>query len=363
MKNKLQQLIINKIEKDYKDDIALLVKYNCQSDDQNLNLYFIPKNEKALNLSTQWILDGIGYDLFPIPWDRLLKVAAMDSPQAYLFNEAEILYVGDQDAETRFYQLKDGLNQILTGNYNEILINKSYEYLNETYIYLFNMENVCQDLLDVRMEASKLLKQVANILAFVNQSYYKGGNGSPVSIIAESLSLSVQPQDYSNLVHQILETNQVSTLIQAAKSLLLNTRSLLNEKRAKMAEKESYDLMFTGYYEELVKYLRPLHNAIKEDNTYKQFEIASYIHEEVAQFLTKAENGIWYDDRSVYSEYSQVYMDLFNHDLLELIANKDHTGLGLALEKFKKDFTAFLSDKQVTLMSYESFEDFKRDFE
>ena len=187
MKKQLIDIIIKKIEKEYKNDIELLVRYDIKSksveNNPGLNLYFIPKTEKANQLSFQFIIDGIGYDLFPMKWDRLLKVAAMDSPQAYLFKEAEILYVGDEEAFFRFNQLKEALDDVLDGKYGEALLNKAYEYLNESYIYLSNIQSRCKTVLDVKIEASKLLKQIANVIAFVNHDYYLGGNGSFVSII------------------------------------------------------------------------------------------------------------------------------------------------------------------------------------
>ncbi|MBI9013222.1 MAG: hypothetical protein JEZ08_13400 [Clostridiales bacterium] len=359
--DKLIKLITEKITTDYKEDIALLIRYDINSEEKEskgLDLYYIPKTEKAMQLSSQYIIDGIGYDLFPMKWDRLVSVAAMDSPQAYLFKNAEVLYVGDEEALSRFYQLKNSLETILNGRYGEALLNKAYEYLNESYIYLYNVHNLCQSSIDIRIEASKLLKQISNIIAFINHDYFLGGNGSEVSIIRASSKMKKIPKDYPSLVDTIIHHDDMDLVKTSLNELVNNTRTLLQSIRESYAQTEPFETFFNGYYEEMQKYLNYFKEAILSGDSYKQFEIASYLHEEISQFLTKSKDGIWYDDRNVYHEYSIHFESLFELDFMKLIAHKNTDLLLTTLENFDNTFKGLLKKENIQVNSFDGFDSF-----
>lgn len=359
MKKQMINTIIEKIKSDYKEDIALLVRYDIQDlPSKGLNLYFIPKTERAYELSTQYIMNGTGYDLFPMRWERLISVASMDSPQAYLFKEAEIVYVGDAEALERFNRLKQGLEQVLDGEYGEALLNKAFEYLNETYIYLFNLEHQCKDLMDYRMEASKLLKQVSNVIAFVNQDYFRGGNGTSVSILEASMKMNKLPQDYKQHIDSIIAASEGKDIIDHCLTLITAVRELLETERASGGETVSFQQLFKGYYEELTKYLNQFEAAIDNGNSYKQYEIASYIHEEVSQFMTKVNEGIWFDDRSIHHTYAKAFQEKFDVDFMALIAQQDAKALKEGYQGFIHNFEQLLKEENVNLLRFDDIKGF-----
>lgn len=366
MRDKILEIILNKIKKDYADDIALLVKYNIKDEEKeqtpSLNLFFIPNTERGKSLSFQYIIDDIGYDLFPIQWERLIRVAAMDSPQAYLFKEAEIVYVGDEEAENRFYQLKQGLEDVLSGEYHQALLNKGHEYLNDSYIYVNNMANRCRTLIDFRIESSKLLNQLAHVIAFVNKGYYLGGHGSTVSVIESSKQMGQLPNDYCQLVDSIVFGQDSDTILENSNTLLNNTRNLLQSLREAHIQKEPFQLFFKGYFEELKKYTVQFKYAIENDRYLKQFELASYLHEEVSQFLMKSQEGIWYDDRNVYDEYCKCFNDYFNVDFMDLIANQKKEELLIQLIRFESTFVELLEKHHIELATFKDINSFEHHF-
>ncbi|MBN2796481.1 MAG: hypothetical protein JXR88_13810 [Clostridia bacterium] len=362
MKQQIKELIIEKIKREYKDTVDLLVEYNHIDENESsnhLNLYYIPNHEKAMTLSTQFILDGIGYDLFPMKWERLIGIASMDSPQAYLFEEANILYAGNPEAEKRFQQLRQGLNSVLRGDYKDALLNKSFEYLNESYIYLFNMKNNCKTLTDYRMESLKLMKQVAHILAFLNKTYYKGSNGSSVSIIETSMTFEIKPENYEVTINDILDGQEGEVIYNASEKLILKLRQLLEESRSQYGEKEPFELLFKGYFEEMMKYLNAFKNAIRNDNFIKQLEVSSFIQEEVAQFLYKTEQGLWFDDRNVFSDYNMSFLEVFSMDLIELVYSHQPEQLLKTIDAFESQFRKLLRDHEVELLEFASIEALK----
>ncbi|MEG0775383.1 hypothetical protein [Clostridium sp.] len=357
---KILEIIKNKIINDYKNDISLLILYgnDMMDTDENLGIrfYFIPKNERGKNLSTQFIVEGVSYDLFPMSWERLIANAAMDSPQGYLLLGTEIVYYSDDEVLNRFENMKDSLRTILSGKYDEVLVNKAYEYFNESYIYLYNMYKYNKSMSSVRLEAGKLLNKIANAMGFVNREYYKNGNGS---VLGDSLKLERLPKDYKALVDDIVFSTSSEEIYLKSLSLVENTRELLLDMKKENKQTELFETLFTGYYEELKKSLNKCNIAVSQKNYYKLFELFSYIQEEVGQFLAKVEEGIWYDDRNAYVEYGKYFNNIFGLDLLELTSKKDDEKILMAIDKFEKELISLVRKNQVKLLDFKSIEEFE----
>lgn len=362
MKNdkKVLEIVKNKILDEYKDDILLLVVYGTKDTnvDESLGVrfYFIPKNERGKKLSTQFIIEEVSYDLFPISWERLVANAAMDSPQGYLLLDTEVIYYWDEEALARFVNLKNSLKTVLSGKHDDALINKAYEYFNESYIYLYNMNKYKDNMSSVRLETGKLLNKIANALGFANSMYYKNGNGS---ILKDSLSLEKLPRNYITLVNNIIFSDCSEDIYLKSLELVENTRKLLSDIKKENKQDELFETIFEGYYEELKKSINKSKIAVDQKDYYKLFELFSFIQEEVSQFIAKVEEGIWYDDRNAYVEYNKYFNDIFEVDLLELTSRKDDEQILKAINKFEKNFISLVRKKHIKVLDFKSAEEFE----
>lgn len=365
MKNdqRILKIIERRIMEAYPEEIAMLVLYGNKKEQEKENLgmglYFIPKTEKGKSLSTQFVVEGVSYDLFPISWDRLIANAAMDSPQAYLLLDTEVVYCVDEKALERFNGLKESLETMLSGRYEEALLNKAYEYFNESYIYLQNMVLYGESMQSVRLEAGKLLNKIANALGFVNHTYYQNGNGS---VLRDSMRLERLPLDYQKLVEGVLFAETGEEVYKKSCELVKDTREFLLAKKKENAQEESLEILFTGYYEELKKSINKCRNAIDQKDYYALYELLSFIQEEVAQFLAKVEEGIWYDDRNVWMEYQKAFFGHFDQDLLEMVSKRDDEEIRQAIDRFETDFRDLMKENGIHLMEYASLDEFEQDF-
>jgi hypothetical protein len=357
---KILEIIKNKIINDYKNDILLFVMYgnNKKEEDESLGIgfYFIPKDEGGKKLSTQFIVEGVSYDLFPISWERLIANAAMDSPQGYLLLDTEVIYYSNEEVLNRFENLKDSLKTVLSGKYDEALVNKAYEYFNESYIYLYNMYKYNNSLSSARLEAGKLLNKIANAMGFANREYYKNGNGS---VLRDSLELERLPKDYKVLVNDIIFSTSSEEIYLKSLSLVENTRELLLDMKKENNQIELFETLFTGYYEEMKKSINKCKIAVSQKDYYKLFELFSYIQEEVGQFVAKVEEGIWYDDRNAFVEYGKYFNDIFGLDLLELTSQKDDEQILMAIDKFEKELISLVRKNEIKVLDFKSVEEFE----
>ncbi len=94
--NQLTDWAINKIKKEYPEDIALLVAvegHEVNNDGHGLCFdYFVPATERGYELSQTFILEGIGHDLYPRSWERTEQTADLNDRVTLCLGNAKILY-------------------------------------------------------------------------------------------------------------------------------------------------------------------------------------------------------------------------------------------------------------------------------
>ncbi len=94
---------IERIEKEYKEDIAVLVgrKGACKipTDAQDVAFdFFIPATERGYSYAKTFIIDDMGYDLFPMSWERVAGIAQCNE------SLTEVLADGESSGARHFYE-------------------------------------------------------------------------------------------------------------------------------------------------------------------------------------------------------------------------------------------------------------------
>lgn len=365
MKNyeKVVEIIKEKIVSDYKEDIALLVSNHKiveeQGELEGFSFYFVSKTEKGNQMSTQFIIDGLSYDLYPMSWNRLISNAAMDSPQWSLFLETEVVYCGDEKALERFNGLKEGLKKVLMDDSRKIRINKAYEFFNESYIYLYNMNRYAYDLKSVRLEGTKLLWKISVALAFINAHYHTSGSGARIK---ESLSMKILPKDYDNLVDGIIFGKDSKSVYEKSIKLVDATRDLLLSIRNSDVQKEPYETIFTGYYEEIKRYIEQCRGALEKKDYFVLYENGAYLLEEIGEFTTKVCEGVWYDDRNAYCEYNKYFGDEIQQSLLQSISLKKDEDILSAINSIEAGLLDIVKINKLVLLNFDSVKSFEEYF-
>ena len=77
---KVADLLIDKIKRDYKNDIAIVALcgsyiYGDTHQKSDLDFYFIPKTERGYEMSQCFILEDIGFDFWGMSWERAKSLA------------------------------------------------------------------------------------------------------------------------------------------------------------------------------------------------------------------------------------------------------------------------------------------------
>ena len=81
----------------YTGKVALVCLYgshiNGTADERSdVDCYFLPKTEEGVALARTFLLEGVGYDIYPAPWERLERIAALKDSHQPLVGDVQVLY-------------------------------------------------------------------------------------------------------------------------------------------------------------------------------------------------------------------------------------------------------------------------------
>lgn len=337
---KAAELLIEKIEKDYKDDIACVVImgstiYNDTHDKSDLDLYFIPKTERGYQLQDVFIIDGVGYDFWAVSWEFIEKLSNHELRITSILTEGKVLYYGDEEDQRKFQKLKE---RALNENDRDTFFNRVEIQLKESQnlLFILNEEN---SLHKVRQYAIEMIGAVTYGIALLNRTTIKRGRGK---LKNEILQMAIVPKKFERDYDTVFISNEVSSIKRASKSLVKQLINSLQEERKKTGSSIDFNDAFGGYYEELINFYNKLERACQTNDPYAALIVATEITKEI-------ENGFKGTDVSP-GELP---------DLIEPYNPQDLKGLASAGKKHQKALLEILDRKKVPVKSYENFEELR----
>lgn len=278
------EILIEKIEKDYKEDIAVVVImgsyiYNETHSRSDLDMYFVPKTERGRNLEKVFIIDGIGFDFWSISWDRLEKIANHEERITSIVTEGQVLYYGSQEDLQRFNQLRE--KALDTGDRKKF-IEKSKIQFQKTYQYYFQLL-LDQRISDARKHAMEIIFSITYATALLNGTTVKRGRGK---LKKEILSMDLIPKDFSSLYDTVFVSKDITTIKNSYGQLMRNMRNLLVEEEKKEQKLLSFQDQMDGYYEELINFYNKIYRACEIGDIYTGLFVAAEITQEIESAFT-----------------------------------------------------------------------------
>jgi len=223
------EILIEKIQKDYKEDIAVVVVmgsyiYNETHSRSDLDMYFVPKTERGRNLGKVFIIDGIGFDFWPISWERLERMANHEERTTSIITEGQILYYGAEEDLENFNRLRE---KALDTSDRKKFIEKSNKQFEKTYQSYFQLL-LDQSLTDARKHAMEIISSITYATALLNGTTIKRGRGK---LKKEILNMNLVPKDFSSLYDTVFVSKDITAIKNNYGQLMVNMRNLLEEEK------------------------------------------------------------------------------------------------------------------------------------
>lgn len=260
---KLTKWVIEKIEAEYKEDIALLIGVKGHSVDGDGHGecfdYFIPRTERGCELAQTFIIDGVGCDLYPRSWERTEKTASLDE-MAICLAGAEILYAGSEEEAERFRGLQEKLQANLKNP--RFMYQKALEQLEEAldvYRTLLFEERLAR----VRMAAGYIQMYLTKAVAYLNGTFAESGifserqmqNCTLENRMYRCRDIRELPEGFVENGGKLLKAKNIEELRQLTGELIREVRAFVKERKPEIKEQSKREApdyqMLAGWYQEL----------------------------------------------------------------------------------------------------------------
>jgi hypothetical protein len=334
------ELLIEKIKTDYKDDIALVVImgsniYGETHSRSDLDMFFVPNTERGYNLGFTFIIDGIGFDFWPISWERLERIANFDERITSIITEGKVLYYSSAADMERYDQIR---KKALDTRERKRFIYKSTEKFNEVYKIYWKLLNAC-NISEARKYSINIIYTITDALALLNRITVKRGRGK---LKQEILSMPLVPDGFSELYDTVFTVSDIDVIKKAYGQLIKNTENLISREKEKISEKVSFTSALNGFYEELINYYNKIYHAYEIHDAVTALYASAEITNEIEQAMK---------DTVVSSKHLPDLVGAFDPNNLEPLVS--------TAQNHQAKFVELLTANGVNIRQFNSFDDLK----
>ena len=345
----LTKWVIDKIEREYKGDIALLVGIKGHSTDGDGHGecfdYFVPATERGNNLAETFIIDGVGHDLYPRSWERLENSVSLNDMPIVL-DGATILYSRSEEDARRFEDCKRRMHQNLKDD--SFVYGKALECMDKA-LEIYRSMIFEEKLYRVRSEADCIHENLSKAVAYMNHTYTQSPiysesqayGGDAESRIYDCAGMKIVPDGFFPDARMLLEARDVQVIRETVFALLKTTRSFILERKPAEEAQVKKEIDFHGladWYQELSLTWRRIRYFCKNRMLEKAYIDACYLQEELLYIAQE------------YKIEELNLLDSFDKDKLPLLAERSN--------QLVKIVRSILAEHGITINSYATLEEF-----
>lgn len=346
---KIVDWITAKAKRDYSEDIALILAYGSYingtaNEKSDVDCYFIPKTQRGYSFGADFILNGIGYDIFPMSWQRVENIANLKDHLSPCVGDVRVLfYSTDEDLE-RFKALQSKLRSNLCDReYTQKVAGERFADACALYSKMKNSKSLCE----TRKYGGIIIMTLADVLAVYNNDYFHFG-------------LKTQYEDLQKL------KNKPKTFVQ-------NYANVIESRNRGEAENYCHELLKTVSeymgFELIIERRQEEENAPVQDIC-TDYNVLAGLYEEISSTFNKiyvcSESGNYILAFLSAVCLQNVLTEVLEqegipcYDVLSSYDCRDLTPLAAAARRAENELVQIIENGGGKIKSFDTFEDFER---
>ena len=221
------QWVINTVKEKYAEDIALVVSHSTlQIDDTQKRIsYFVPATRRGEEFARTFILEGVGYDIWGISWQRLESFAGLEEYNITVLADGEVLYARTEQDRERFTALQRELAANLADDSKmRVCALQAYRQAKEVYLQMLFSNGS-----DVKMGAGYVLDYLAQAVAFTNHTYFRKTQTDQLNELGRMTNV---PEGFAELYRRILSQKEDAEQKRSCYHLICLVQKFLEENPA-----------------------------------------------------------------------------------------------------------------------------------
>lgn len=337
------EVILNKINCEYRDDVSLVCCYGSYingtaNEKSDIDIYFVPKTDRAYELSKTFILDGIGFDFWGLSWERLEKISNFDDTLVSLIVDSKIVYCNFKEDEKRFLDLRNKIEDIQREGTNENMLYKAENHIKLAMAEYCKILVSC-DICDIRASSGILLIEISTAVSLMNNSYFSYGIKKQLS---ELLLFKKVPIDFELHYCSIIQANTHDDIKDSCLKMINSTYSLWKQMLHEIQSIRDPKDVLPGLYEEISSIWRKIYIACDNKDANLAFLAGTYLQKEL-------------DSITAFSEFPKInLMSDFRASNLELFKE--------AAKQSEKTMLEILRKADINIERYDSVDEFRLNF-
>lgn len=369
----IAEILVSHAVRMHGDEIAIVAYYGSHakglaSPTSDLDIFYIPDEGKASSLSSQFVVNDLPYDFWPVSWELAEDIANARGTRpwavaASLIADAKAVYHRSQQDLDRFNALKARIAELTRPESRPTMLARALEEFKNTLFQLGQMRSamVSDDEAGMHWASLKLVNSAINCLALVNQTYFTKGWGANLS---QALAMPRKPAGLERRIRAILVSQDPapdpSQVLEEAEQLAQAVRDILRTAQASIAEPAAAQEVFKDFYFFVVEYKHKILSACQRADVIAAGYAAFYLQEELCQLLNKVENGFYSTDLNLLGEYAGGYERAGFPDLLEPASRGDLETLARRVRRLDEKVQEWLESQSIELNILDSEEDLRR---
>ncbi|QQZ64366.1 nucleotidyltransferase domain-containing protein [Paenibacillus sonchi] len=251
---RLINMVIERVRRDFPEDIAIIAlsgsfvtgDFHEKSD---LDLIIINNTDRGWEISSCFILDDVGYDLYCSPWNtRIEQQANLESPMVSSLIHMKVLYCAKPEFLERLKGYQQKALDELAKPIGETSLARAQAYIcmaKQSYAEALLAEETGA----VRYAAGNLALELFNAINCLNNTFFQQGIKR---YLEELRPLKYLPHHFEQTYLDLVNARSVEELRSMAFRLLKNTTVLYDQMQAELVEPPvpTYDNL-KGTYEEM----------------------------------------------------------------------------------------------------------------
>ena len=354
----IANVVVDDVKRRFAADIAVVAYYGSYArgtadEWSDLDFFFIPSTEKGADASLQFVVDGIGFDFWPISWERAWRIASFDEPIVSVIAEAVVLWARSDPDQERFDALKGRIRELQQPSNRALMVSKAAKRLENGFVHLATMHvpDCRENLPGTRIAGVGVVEAVLQSLGLLNQVYFAGVDSKS---LREAGRLTTKPERLAALLERITVATGCGEIRHACAELLQGTRNLIVSNMRNESTAPTYADACTGLYEEFVSSFNKLLRACESRDHATALLASAHVQSEVSRLLALVADGVEYPDATAYGEWRQAYGDAELPDLLDADASGDLSLLAERVRSLDERLRALLQSHGVTLRLFDT---------
>ena len=269
--------VLDTVKKEYADDIALVVSHVTLriGDEDRIMSYFVPVTDRGRSFARTFILEGRGFDIWGIEWERLEDFADLKEYNITCLADGEVLYAKTEEDRDRFEALKRRQAQKLADPLlQRVHALEAFSRAKQVYFEMLFAKGG-----DVKMGAAYVLDYLARAVCFGLGGFF---HRAQTDQLAELRGLGELPEGFAQLYEAIIRQRNEKKQKEQCFELIRLVEAWL-EKPEKAAPEEQHFQDLADWYAELAYTWLRIRHYSKEGDVTKTFMWGSLLQLELNQ--------------------------------------------------------------------------------